>query len=378
MGLTHHTNGVENVEYVANLALLRGMIGRPGAGLLPLRGHSNVQGIGTIGVKPVLTKDVLDAMEAEFELSLPRDEGKDTLASLQAAYNGEIDLAFIMGGNLYAATPDASFASAALDNIKTKIFLTTSLNSGHLHGTSGDMVILPVTPRDEEWSATTQESMFNYVRLSDGGIVRHRNVRPESVVLADLLKGIKPDLPFAAETFKDHRKVRHAIARIVPGMSDLKNIDIAKKEFHIAGRLLHTPRFNTETRRGQFQVSELPTQCVSEEAFPFRLSTIRSEGQFNSIIYEEQDVYRGTKNRWSVLMNHDDIHALGISEGDKVNLRSESGEMLAVEVVEFDIPAGNMMAYYPEANQLTSTTHDPRSKTPAFKNVAVQVTPTGS
>jgi len=192
MGITHHRNGVENVEYIANLALLRGMIGRPGAGLLPLRGHSNVQGIGTIGVKPVLADDVFRAMQKVLGVSLPKQsdsQGMDTLACLEAADKGEIKSALMMGGNLYAASPNTSWANAALDNIGFKLYLTTTLNTGHVNACdNSESLILPVVARDEEPQATTQESMFNYVRLSDGGIQRLADARSETSILVDLWK----------------------------------------------------------------------------------------------------------------------------------------------------------------------------------------------
>ena len=375
MGLTHHSNGVENVEYVANLALLRGMVGRVNAGLLPLRGHSNVQGIGTIGVKPVLTEEVMAAMEHEFDISLPRGKGLDTLASIQAANNDLMDAALIMGGNLYAATPDSSFAKSALNKIQHKTFLTTSLNSGHVNGIEGEVVILPVTARDEEWSSTTQESMFNYVRLSDGGINRYDTVRPESVILTDLMRLLFPELPFDTSAFRDHQSVREAIARIVPGMEQLKDIAIAKEEFHIKGRIKHSPEFNTTSEKASFVISELPELNPQR---PFRLTTIRSEGQFNSIIYEEKDSYRNTDTRWSVLMCPSDMEDLALKRGDTVDIISDTGTMASVAVFNYDLPRGNVMSYYPEANILTSQSHDPRSKTPAFKNIPVDIKPTAT
>src|SRR5690606_1135297 len=163
MGMTHHVHGVANVEAIANLALLRGMIGKRHAGLLPLRGHSNVQGIGTIGVKPVLARDVLRRMEEAFGITFPEEKGLDTMASLQLAASGGIDAAVLMGGNLWAATPDTAFATRAMAAIGFKLFLTTTLNQGHVHGLGeGQVMILPVTARDEEWEPTTQESMFNF------------------------------------------------------------------------------------------------------------------------------------------------------------------------------------------------------------------------
>ena len=371
MGMTHHLHGVENIEEIASLALLTGQIGRPGAGLLPLRGHSNVQGIGTIGVKPVLAEGVVQRMEQRFGVSLPQTQGMDTMACMKAAHEGKIDAALIMGGNLYAANPDSRFAEKALDRIGFKLFLTTTLNQGHVHGAaSGDVMILPVTARDEEWEPTTQESMFNYVRLSDGGICRYKEVRPESVILSELGRRILPDLPFDFEAFGRHSSVRKAIADVLPELADLADIDVAKREFHIRGRLIHKPRFKTASGRAKFPLNSLPEP---KTARPFTLATLRSEGQFNSIIYEEKDSYRGTPHRWLVMMNAGDIEALGKAPGDTVDLVSDHGEMKGVELYAYDVPKGNLLAFYPEANALTATAVDPRSKTPAFKSVEVSV-----
>jgi len=371
MGMTHHRHGCENVEYIANLALLRGMVGSRYAGLLPLRGHSNVQGIGTIGVKPVLAKAVFERMEEQLGVSLPDSPGFDTLAALEAADAGNIDVAFVVGGNLYAATPDSAWTARAMDRIGLRIHLTTTLNQGHLYGIAGDTLILPVAARDEEQQATTQESMFNYVRLSDGGIHRLANVRSEVAILADLGERLLPDAPIDFASYANHDTVREAIARTVPGMEALRDIGVAKKEFHVRGRLLHTPQFHTSTGKASFQVRPLPVVNGRAEEFPFLLASIRSEGQFNSIIYEETDSYRYGADRWSVLVSPDDLQELGLAAGDLVDLRSAHGEMLGLKIQPFDLPPGNLMAYYPEANCLTDRERDPRSKTPRFKSIPV-------
>ena len=374
MGITHHRNGVDNVEAIANLALLRGMIGKPAAGLLPLRGHSNVQGIGTIGVKPVLPEDVFAQIEKTLGVTLPRTQGMDTLACLTAAHAGEIDAALLMGGNLFSATPNSNWAQTALDRIGFKAFMTTTLNRGHVVGMeNSEALILPVTARDEEWQSTTQESMFNYIRLSDGGIKRLENVRPEVTILCELGQRLLPESPLNFEEFKQHNAIRSAIAATIPGMSALAEIGTTKSEFTIAKRLLHTPEFHTATGKAEFRINPLPQNMSAD--FPFLLASIRSEGQFNSIIYEENDSYRGTDTRWSVLMNSDDIHALNLNPGDYVDIRSADGEMQGVKVFAFDLPRGNVLAYYPEANILIGNEQDPRSKTPAFKSVAVDIQP---
>ena len=370
MGMTHHLHGVDNVEAIASLALLRGMIGRRYAGLLPLRGHSNVQGIGTIGVKPVVPEAVFAAMEKAFGIALPRARGFDTMAGMQAAERGEIDAAVIMGGNLWGATPDTAFATRALGAIGFKLFLTTTLNRGHVHGLGeGESLIVPVTARDEEWSPTTQESMFNYVRLSDGGIRRLDNVQPETVILCDLAQQMLPGSPIPFERFKEHRQVREAIAKIVPGLEQLADIDVAKQEFHVRHRLMHSPVFGTPEGKAHLTVTPLPVAPPQ-----LTLATVRSEGQFNTIIYEERDTYRNGAGRDAIFLNRDDMAALGVAEGQRIVLRSEHGLMEGTATA-FDLPRGSLLAYFPEANVLCSTDVDPRSKTPAFKSVPVWVEP---
>ena len=369
MGMTHHINGVDNVEAIANLALLRGMVGKRHAGLLPLRGHSNVQGIGTIGVKPVVSEEVFAAMEATFGVTLSRAEGHDTMAAMEAAARGKIDAAVIMGGNLWGATPDTAFATRAMDAIGFKLFLTTTLNRGHVNGLGvGESLVLPVTARDEEWSPTTQESMFNYVRLSEGGIHRLAHTRPETVILSDLATLLLPDTPVPFERFKEHRQVREAIAKIVPGMEQIGAIDVAKREFHIRNRVLHTPQFGTADGKAHFIVTPTPAAPAA-----LTLATVRSEGQFNTMIYEEQDSYRRKAGRDTVFLNAEDMSAFGLVDGQKVTLRSDAGEMIAT-ALSFDLPRGSALAYYPEANVLCGTAVDPRSKTPAFKSVPVSLT----
>ncbi len=375
MGMTHHVHGVANVEMIANLALLRGMAGKRFAGLLPLRGHSNVQGIGTIGVKPVLAEEVLQRLEQTTGLKAPASEGMDTMACLEAADAGNIDAAVIMGGNLFEATPDTAFAERALSKIGLKVFLTTTLNRGHVHGLEGgDTLILPVTARDEEWQPTTQESMFNYVRLSDGGIRRLGNVRPETHILADLASHMLPDSAIDFAAFKQHRKLREAIAATVPGMEELADIDVAKREFHIRNRVLHTPQFGGPEGRAQMQVVPLPPYAAPVSGkHMLKLATVRSEGQFNTIIYEEQDSYRRKAGRRAIMLNAEDMAELGLTEGETVDVCSTTGRMPGARAMRYDLPKGSALAYYPEANVLVSTAVDPRSKTPAFKSVDVWI-----
>jgi molybdopterin-dependent oxidoreductase alpha subunit len=186
MGITHHEHGVENVQTIAGLAMLRGMLGRPGAGLLPLRGHSNVQGVGSVGVTPVLKPSILKALEARLGVELPKTPGLDTMACMEAAERGEIDLAVCLGGNLFGSNPDSAFASKALRNVPLVVQLSTTTNTGHCCGLGRETLVLPVRARDEESQATTQESMFNFVRISDGGPARHEGPRGEVDLVCEL------------------------------------------------------------------------------------------------------------------------------------------------------------------------------------------------
>ena len=230
--------------------------------------------------------------------------------------------------------------------------------------------------RDEEEQPTTQESMFNFVRLSDGGIKRIAQARSEVSILVDLFADILGDEARTGaldiRSFASHQTIREAIAATVPGLEELKSIDVAKREFHISNRLKHTPTFNTPSGKAAF-ICHGPLQLNENVDRAFTLMSVRSEGQFNSIIYEQSDSYRNVEERWSVMMNKDDMANLGISKKDRVDIVSDDGEMKNVVVYPYDLPPGNLMAYYPEANALIGLSRDPRSQTPAFKSVRVSI-----
>ena len=374
MGITHHEHGVENVESIVNLALLRGMVGRKHTGLLPLRGHSNVQGVGSMGVTPVLKEKVFKNIEEFLGIQLPKQPGLDTMASMKAAFNNEINFALLLGGNLYSATPDAAFADTALNRIPFKAFVTTTLNQSHLYGVEGEVVILPVAARDEEKQATTQESMFNFVRMSDGGIVRLDNVRSEVEIIADIAEGVLGQNGVDFSSFKTHRNIRKAIAHTIPGFEKIGEIDETKEEFQISGRTFHESQFATPDGKAHFKVVPIPSLKGGDTEF--QLTSVRSEGQFNTIVYEEEDTFRGIDNRWVVMMNADDMISLGVVENDRVDIHNETGIMKSVVVKSFDVTIGNVAAFFPEANVLIPTILDPRSKTPGFKSNAVKIIPT--
>ena len=372
MGLTHHANGVENIEALSNVALARGWLGRPGCGLMPIRGHSNVQGVGSMGVAPAVKEAFATRLEALYGIDVPRETGQDTYASMEAAAAGRVKAALLLGGNLFASNPDRDWAAQALRNIPVTVALTTKLNEGHIHGRGKVSLILPVLARDEEQQATTQESMFNFVRLSDGGDPAVRgSMKSEVEIIATFARRILPEGRFNWEELRSHDSLRAAMAEVVPGYAAVGAIAETKQEFQLEGRTFHSPRFATPNGRAQFRVTPLPE--FSPPPGQFRMMTLRSEGQFNTVVYDEEDLYRGNKTRDVVMLSADDARALGLAEGDAVRVESESGQM-DVRAAIVDIRPGNLAMYYPEANVLVPRNLDPRSRTPAFKSVAVTLT----
>lgn len=374
MGITHHVHGVENVHWISNLALMRGMVGRPGSGLLPIRGHSNVQGMGTIGVTPAMSKAALGRL-SELGIVAADFEGLDTVASIEAAHDGQFDFGLCLGGNLLGASPDATYSSEALDRVKTLVYLNTTMNTTHTQGRGQTTLILPVCARDEEDQSTTQESMFSFVRVSEGGPSRHQGPKTETAIFSELGRRVFPaKSPLDWEALSDHDEIRKLISKLVPELGEIESVGQTKKEFSIPGRVLHEPRFGTPTGKAVFQVSGLPK---SESLAPneLRLMTIRSEGQFNTVVYEEYDIYRGQERRDVVLMNPADIERLGLKADQLVDIKSSVGRMEAIIVRPFEIAVGCAAMYYPEANVLVPRKADPRSKTPAFKSVVICLTP---
>lgn len=373
MGITHHTHGVNNVQAIVNLAMLRGMAGKPGAGLMPIRGHSNVQGIGTMGVTPKLKEIVFDRLQQHFGVQLPTRPGLDTMACMEEAERGDLKLGVCLGGNLYGSNPDAAFAAKATSKLDLIVYLNTTLNTGHAHGLAKETLILPVLARDEEPQATTQESMFNFVRLSEGGPARHEGPLSEVQIVADLaahVLGTGGPIDWSRMTNTSH--IREAIARIVPGMEDIARIDQTKKEFHIGGRVLHEPRFPTPTGKARLFLHQLPPLAGDETTL--RLMTLRSEGQFNTVVYEDYDLYRGIDRRDVILLHPDDIRRLGFQPEERVSIHSSTGSMHGVLLRAFEkIKPGNAAMYYPEANVLVPRGVDPYSRTPSFKCVLVRI-----
>jgi anaerobic selenocysteine-containing dehydrogenase len=352
---------------------MRGMVGRPHAGLMPIRGHSNIQGIGTVGVTPKLKDVIFERLQTHFGVQLPTQPGLDTMGCMEGAAAERLKVGFALGGNLYGSNPDSTYAGEAMSKLDLMVYLNTTLNTGHAHGLARETIILPVLARDEEPEPTTQESMFNLVRLSDGGPARHVGPKSEVEVISTLAHGVLENkTPVDWLAMRQTGRIREAIAKIVPGMEQVAEIDRTKQEFHIGGRILHAPKFATPSGRAQLHVPELPE--IPGSAGELRLMTVRSEGQFNTVVYEEYDLYRGQDRRDIILMHPDDINRLGFQPEQRVAVKSDAGEMPNVLIRAFPkIRAGNALMYYPEANVLVSRKLDPHSKTPAFKCVLIRL-----
>jgi len=370
MGITHHEHGVANVQSIGGLAMLRGMLGRPGAGLLPLRGHSNVQGVGSVGVTPVLKPPILAGLERKLSHRMPRTPGLDTMACMEAADRGEIDVAVCLGGNLFGSNPDSAFASRALRKIGLVVQLSTTTNTGHCCGLGRETLVLPVRARDEESQLTTQESMFNFVRVSDGGPARHEGPRGEVDIVCEIGDRVVGNEPLDWNAMRDHDAVRDLIAEVVPGYGGITEVGKHRREFTIDGRIFHEPSFPTESGRARFHVVDVPSSTLDSDELI--LMTVRSEGQFNTVVYEEEDLYRGQERRDVILMNPDDLRERGLVRDQLVEVSNGTGSLRAL-VRPFEIARGGAAMYYPEANILVPRTLDGASKTPAFKNVRVRI-----
>jgi anaerobic selenocysteine-containing dehydrogenase len=324
---------------------------------------------------------------------------------------------FCLGGNLYGSNPDASFASSAIGKLDQITYLSTTLNSGHAHGLARETIILPVLARDEEPQPTTQESMFNFVRLSEGGPRRHAGPRSEIDVIASIAERltrserVATDVALATPAagsaggsaanslikrestngngvnsrqsralsaldwskLRSTGQIRSAIANIVPGFEKMADIDRTKEEFHIDDRRIHETKFSTSDGWARLHVHDLP-ELAGTAANELRLMTIRSEGQFNTVVYEEEDIYRGIDRRDVLLLHPDDLNRLRIADGTLVTVHGPAGSMPGIRATAFsNIKPGNAAMYYPECNVLVSRALDPQSKTPAFKGVVVRV-----
>ncbi|MFF5501661.1 FdhF/YdeP family oxidoreductase [Streptomyces roseolus] len=387
MGLTQHKHSVPTIREVVNLLLLRGNIGRPGAGVCPVRGHSNVQGDRTMGIFERPAPAFLDALDKEFGIVSPRHHGFDVVRSIQALRDGEAKVFFAMGGNFVGATPDTEVTEAAMRRARLTVHVSTKLNRSHAV-TGARALILPTlgrTDRDVQRSGrqfVTVEDSMGLVHASRGNLPPaspHLLSEPAIVArMARAVLGSASRTPW--EEFEaDYAAVRDRIARVVPGFEDF-NARLAANPGGFA--LPHAPRderrFPTKTGRANFTAAPVEYPKVPEGRL--LLQTLRSHDQYNTTIYGLDDRYRGIRGgRRVVLVHPEDAAALGLADGAYADLVSEwtdGSERRApgFRVVHYPTARGCAAAYYPETNVLVplESTAD-ISNTPASKSVIVRL-----
>ena len=389
MGITQHRNGGDAMQQIMNLLLLRGNIGKLGAGACPVRGHSNVQGDRTVGINKTPTEPFLQRLDRAFGFTAPRKWGHDTAECCEAILRGEVDAFLAMGGNFFRAIPDTERVSAKVQHLKLTVYVATKLNRSHL--TPGEhSYILPALGRTEidmqaEGQQTvTVEDSFAMVHGSTGQLKpASEHCRSEPWIIAQLAKGSVADraaIDWDA-LVADYARIRDKIEAVIPGF-DSYNARIAQPGgFHlpIAAR---QRKWDTPTGKANFLFAAgmMDEDDDVPERPHYQLMTIRSHDQFNTTIYSYNDRYRGVAGeRMVVFMNQDDMARESLTEGDLITFRAVAQDGLerqvsGFKVVAYDIPSGCCAAYYPETNALLPLSHrDVRSNTPAAKSVPVQI-----
>lgn len=390
MGLTQHRHAVPMIAEITNVLLMRGMIGKPGAGVCPVRGHSNVQGDRTMGIWEQMPETFLAALDERFGIVTPRKHGLDTVDAIRAMRDGRAKVFMSMGGNFASATPDTAVTEAALRSCSLTVQVSTKLNRSHVvHGSTA--LILPSlgrTDRDIQAGVKQKvsvEDSMSMVHLSRGSLAPPSNqVRSEVAIVCQLARTLLgPDHPVPWERFNDdYDTIRDAIAAVVPGCQDY-NARVRQPD---GFQLPHPPRdsreFPTDTGKANFSIN--PLQWVPVPEGRLVLQTLRSHDQFNTTIYGLDDRYRGVKGgRRVVFVNPADIAKFGLKAGDRVDLVSEfiEGDGTVQErrakdfmVVEYATPEGNAAAYYPETNALVALDNvAAKSNTPVSKAIVIRL-----
>ncbi len=404
MGITQHRRSVATIQMLMNLLLMRGNIGKPGAGPCPVRGHSNVQGDRTMGIYEKPSIEFLGRLGAEFGFSPPNAHGFDTIAAIEAMRDGHGKVFFAMGGNFAAATPDSNITHAALLQCPLTVQVSTKLNRSHvIHGR--EALILPCLGRTEidlqagVPQAVTVEDSMSMVHLSSGmNAPASDHLMSEPAIVARLAAATLPDSTIAwLALIEDYDRIREHIAEVIPGFEDFN----ARVRYPGGFHLHHPARdrvFPTVLGKARFfahpLVEERPSPALSGtlsrnagegkasaasegEGPLLQLMTIRSHDQYNTTVYSSNDRYRGVHGlRRVCFISRIDLDALGFNDGDAVDLVSvwHDGERVAHDfrLVEYDIPAGCLAGYFPETNSLVPLgSHAERARTPASKSIPV-------
>lgn len=386
MGLTQHKNGVANIQEIVNLMLLRGQMGKPGAGLCPVRGHSNVQGDRTMGIWEQPGEDFLNKLGDEFDFAPPRRHGLDTVHAIQAMHDGKAKVFFALGGNFLSATPDTEYTAEALRRCRLTAHVSTKLNRGHLI-TGRQALILPCLGRTEidgqasgPQFITTENSMAVvegwHGRLPPAS--EHLLSEPAIVVgLAKAVLGSRSSVDWDG-VLANYDRIRDHIEHVVPGFEDYNQRARQPGGFYLPNPIRKL-EFKTDDGRAHFTVHDLPRHDLKPGQF--LMMTMRSHDQFNTTIYGLDDRYRGIQNgRRVVFLNADDIVSAGLKDGQVVDLIShfEGEERVArrFRIVAYSIPRRCAATYFPETNVLVPVRNfADKSNTPASKSVVISLRP---
>ncbi len=386
MGVVQHRSGTTNVQQIANLLLLKGNFGKPGAGICPLRGHSNVQGDRSVGISEKPGDALLEGIERAFGFKPPRAHGHDAVAAMQAIGAGRSKVLVSLGGNLAIALPDPGQCQAAMRRLDLSVHITTKLNRSQLW-IGKDSIILPCLGRTEvdvqatgPQSVTVEDSM-SMVHASRGRLQpASEHLRSEPAIVAGMARATLPHTRIAWEDLiADYDRIRDRIEAVFPDFADY-NARIR----HPGGFRLPLPATERvwRTAAGKAQFIKFAGNTDQPKGGPatFLLTTLRSHDQYNTTIYSLGDRYRGVFGRRDVVfMNEDDMRDCRIEHGDLVDivslLRADTGLRLnGITAIAYDIARGSVGAYYPEANCLLPLDHhDPKSGTPAYKSIPVRI-----
>ncbi|MFJ4875929.1 FdhF/YdeP family oxidoreductase [Streptomyces sp. NPDC088745] len=386
MGLTQHKHSVPTIREVVNFLLLRGNIGRTGAGVCPVRGHSNVQGDRTMGIFERPSAAFLDALDEEFGITSPRHHGYDVVRAIQALRDGDAKVFFAMGGNFVAATPDTLVTEAAMRRARLTVHVSTKLNRSHVV-TGTRALILPTlgrTDKDVQKSGkqfVTVEDSMSMVHASRGNLPpASRHLLSEPAIVARMARatlGKESATPWE-EFERDYATIRDRISRVVPGFEDFNSRVARPGGFTLPHGPRDDRRFPTATGKANFTAAPVEHPHLPEGRL--LLQTLRSHDQYNTTIYGLDDRYRGIKDgRRVVLVNPEDAAALGLADGSYTDLISEWKDGVerrapGFRVVHYPTARGCAAAYYPETNVLVplDATAD-TSNTPASKSVVIRL-----
>jgi molybdopterin-dependent oxidoreductase alpha subunit len=383
MGLTQHRNAVATIREIVNFLLLRGNIGRPGAGPSPIRGHSNVQGDRTMGIWEKMPDAFLDRLGREFKFEPPRAHGYDTVDTIRAMRDGNLDVFFALGGNFVAATPDSEVTQEAMKNCALTVHVATKLNRSHLHhGT--EALLLPCLSRSER---DVQSSGEQFLTVEDSMSMVHTTrgrlqpgselLRSEVAIITGIGQRLFGDDIDWRDMQDDYAVIRRHIEHVIDGFVDFEQRVQAPGGFTLPRGPRDSRTFDTATGKARFSVN--PPDAIAVPEGHLLLQTMRSHDQFNTTVYGLDDRYRGIKGgRKVVFVNTDDLTDRGLTNGDLVDIISvwTDGERYArrFKAVAYPTPRGCVAAYFPEANVLVPLDSTAvGSNTPASKSVIIRL-----